>query len=82
MAVGIEPAQEGAYATVCQSNTGIGSPVIEIDRVTVSGHCVATRKDNVLDIAMTLILRLRREHPGIAADQTLIRLLKIEESQT
>ena len=37
---------------------------------------------NVLDIATTLVLRLGCKHPGVPADQTLIRLLKIEESQT
>src|SRR5260370_17204015 len=31
---------------------------------------------------MTLILRLRCEHPGVPADQTLIGFLKIEEGQT
>jgi hypothetical protein len=58
VAVAIEPAQKGANAAARQGNTGIGSSVIEIDRVAVGGHRVATRKDDILDIAMTLILRL------------------------
>jgi len=58
VAVGSEPGQKRANAAVRQSDTGIGSSAIEIDRVAVRGQRVATRKHNVLDIAMTLVVRL------------------------
>ena len=82
MAIRVQPGQQFANAAAGQRDAGIGGTVIEIDGVTVGCHGVAARKDDVLNISVTFVVRFGREHPGIAAIQAFVRLFKIEERET
>src|SRR5437016_2946159 len=81
MAVGVEPIQERADAATRQSNTRIGGAVIKIDGVLIRANRVTAGKYDVLHISVAFIVRLGRKHPGIPANQALVRFLKVEQSQ-
>src|SRR5260370_40869761 len=78
MSIGIEPTQKRADAAVRQSNTRIGSAVIEIDGVPVCCDGVAAGEYDILHVSVTFVVCFRRKHPRISPDQAFFRLLKGE----
>src|SRR2546430_15204201 len=82
VAIFIEPRQKVSNASVRQRDTGVRSTVVEVDGVPVFPNCIAARKHDVLYISISLVLRLRREHPRITSHQTLLWLFQIEKSQS
>ena len=81
MAVCVQPGQKAANAAARQRDARIGGAVVKIDGVSIGCHRVAARKHNVLHIAMTLVVRLRRKDPGISSNQALVGLFQIKEGQ-
>jgi hypothetical protein len=81
MAIGVEPAQERTNATLRQGDTRVCGAVVEIGGVSIRDR-ISAREDHVLNVTVAFILRFRRENPGIAANQTLLRILQIKERQS
>jgi hypothetical protein len=64
-----------------QRNTGIACTIVDINGISVGTHGVSTWEHHVVHIASPLIVGLRSEDPGVAPQQTNIRLLKVKESE-
>jgi hypothetical protein len=81
MAVGVQPTQQTPNAGARQRDARIRSTVVEIDRVPIGFHRIATREHNVLNIPVPFVVRLWSEHPGIASNQAFFGLFKIKERE-
>ena len=64
-----------------QGYTGIARTIVNVDGIAVGTHGVSTGEHDVVHVASALIVGLRSENPGIAPQQTNIRLLKVKESE-
>src|SRR5205807_9294196 len=80
--ISVQPIQQGANATASQGNRAISSSVIDVYGVAIDVHRVPAREDNVVYVAVTLVVGLRTKDPRIASQQTLFRILKLEQCES
>jgi len=66
---------------VGQRYTGIACTIVHVDGVSVGTYRVSTREYDVVNVASALIVGFRSEDPGIAPQQTNIRLLNVKKSE-
>src|SRR5208283_3622373 len=81
LSVTLQPAQERAYTSLGQRYTGITCAIVDVDGIAVGTYRVSTREHHVVHIASALIVGFRPEDPGIAPQQTNIRLQNVKESE-
>ena len=79
--IGIQPIQQRAHTGPSQGNGAISGSVVNVDGVAIGVHRVSARKHDIIHVAVALVLGLRPEDPRIAAQQTLFRVLQIEQGQ-
>lgn len=59
----VKPGEQGADATGGQRHTRVGSPVIEVDCVSIGPDGLATWKYNIVHVSASFVWRLRTKHP-------------------
>ena len=63
----IEPVKQRTYARPGQGDGTISSAIIDVERVGIGIDGVSAREYDIVHVAVDLILRLRREYPGISS---------------
>src|SRR6185369_5494524 len=76
--VSVEPFQELTHTRSGECDRTICSSVVDIDRVAVGVNCVAARKDDIVHVAVALVLSFWAKYPRITSSQTLVRLIDTE----
>ena len=81
-AVGIQPIEESADLCGRQCDVVIGSAIVQPQRIAIRLQNMATGKDNIADIADTLVIFLGTKDPFVAADEASLWCFQIEEGET
>ena len=77
----IQPSEEGGDVACGKRDTGIGSSVIEVDRVSIRVDRLSTWKHYIVHVSSAFIWSFGSEHPGFASLKAKIRPFEIEQCE-
>src|SRR5579871_1932177 len=78
----MEPIEQDANAAGGEGDAAVGGAVVHRDRIAVVADGLAAGEDDVVDVALALVLFFGREDPLIAAQQTALGALQVEERES
>src|ERR1700722_2047330 len=80
-AVGVQPREQRTNAGPSEGDRAIGGSIIDIERVAIGVDRISAGEHDVVNVAVTLVFRLRPKDPRITTQQAFRRILKFEKSQ-